>query len=82
MSGKTRSNKQQQPSVELENGSDDTPASPPKDQLIPAGAASSEATVSSLPGFSEQQTNSLERLFTRKFNDFFIRLQNLYGPQQ
>ena len=80
MSGKTRSSKQ--PSVVPENGSDDMPASPPKDQLIPAGAAGSKATVSPLPGFSEQQTDSLERLLTRKFNDFFIRLQNLYGPQQ
>ena len=71
-----------QASVEQENPSEETPASPPKDQLIPTGAAGSETTVSELPGFTAQQVDSLERLFTRKFNDFFIRLQNLYGPQQ
>ena len=38
--------------------------------------------MSPLPGFSEQQTDSLERLFTHKFNNFFIHLQNLYSSQQ
>ena len=84
MSGKTRasSSKQQQPSVEPENDSEDLPASPPNDQLISATTAGEDITVSSLPGFSEQQVDSLERLFTRKFNDFFIRLTNIYDPQR
>ena len=88
MSAKTRgqSAKQQQPSVEPENDNEDPPTSPPNDQLIAtttaATAASDDVTVSSLPGFSEQQVDSLERLFTRKFNDFFIRLTNIYDPQQ
>ena len=79
MSGKLRSNKQQQPSVEPENGSEDIPASPPKDQLIPI---SDKAMVSVLPGFTEEQVDSLERLFTRKFNDFFDRLQKMQLLQQ
>ena len=84
MSGKTRAQKQQQPSVEPGNDSEDGSVSPPNDQLISAASASNTATVSSLPGFSNEQVDSLEQLFTRKFNDFFIRLQTLqqHGQQQ
>lgn len=80
---RAQSSKQHQPSVEPGNDSDDTPASPLNDQLISAASASNTATMSSLPGFSDEQVDSLERLFTRKFNDFFIRLQTLqqHGPQ-
>ena len=78
---RAQSSKQHQPSVKPGNDSDDIPNSPPNDQLISAASASNTATISSVPGFSDEQVDSLERLFTRKFNDFFIRLQTLQNQQ-
>ena len=82
MSGKAKkSSKQHQPSVEPGNDGEDMPDSPPNDQLISAASASNDPTMSSLPGFSDEQVNSLDRhldqLLTRRFNDFFVRLQTL-----
>ncbi len=68
----------QQPSIEPDDASEDLPASPPNDQLI---TAADNASVSLIPGFSQQQFESLERLFTRKFNDFFDRFQKMQQMQ-
>ena len=73
MSGKMRfqSTYQQQPSIKLENDSEDLSTLSSNDQLIPAG---DKTIVSKLSSFSKQQVDSLEQLFIRKFNNFFIYL--------